>query len=137
MGWFPPIPSDTIGVLFEASYHGYSGSAAISGPTVIAENIAEEYAAGGILAGIAYLDRMSHRMAEISVNRSKLLIHLLVLPILVFSLPLTYLSIIFPPWYGKGWAPASLFGVPDYWIAIIPGFLALASYLALRIWPHS
>ncbi len=134
---FFPVPSDTVGVRFDASYKNYTGSTYFSGPTVISESLAEAYAGGGILFGIGYVGKMAERVTELKASKTKLLILGVLFSGITFFFPLYYLFFVFPPWYGKGWAPSSVLGIPNYLIAVVPAVLAVASFVATYKWPPS
>ncbi|SRR6266480_251037 len=125
------VPSNTAGVRFDASYEGYTGSRAISGPTVYGELLALGFVSSGLLSGIAFVDGLPKWLNGIAPVRIVRRILFVALPVAALIFPISYLVFEEPGWYGTGWAPASMLGVPIYLAPLAPVALTLLRYA----WP--
>ena len=123
------VPSNTVGVRFEATSPGYDGSRAISGPTVTGELYALGFVSGGLLSGITFVNGLPKWLNEIAPNRVVKRILFVGLPIAALVFPILYLVFEEPGWSGTGWAPFSLFGIPIYLFPLAPVVLALVRYI--------
>jgi len=111
------IPSDTAAIRFDARHLMYNGSMTLSGPTVVSESLASgiaiSAAAGGFaLAGAAWVWYDGGK-----VDRWRLL---MILPGLAAGcLPLAYLLLNYPTWFGTAWFPYTFYGFPVWGFVIV------------------
>lgn len=127
---FDVIPQ-TIAVDFQAAYANYTASSAIEDPIVIAENHGEAIGFGGIAAGTSYLNELRARFKKPKTNKLRALLVFALGPIAALGLPIAYFAESVS-WFGSGWIPSSVFGIP-VWVLPIPSvILAIVSYS----WPR-
>jgi hypothetical protein len=129
------VPSNTAGVRFDASCEGYTGSRAISGPTVYGELLALGFVSSGLLSGIAFVDGLPKWLNGIAPARIVRRILFVALPVAALIFPISYLVFEEPGWYGTGWAPASMLGIPIYLAPLAPVALTLLRYAWPARWP--
>ncbi len=123
------VPSNTVGVRFDAAHSGSNGAKTISGPTVISEVYAWGFVSSGLLSGIAFVIGMPKWLNKTMLSKKTRRLLFVVLPFAALVFPTAYLLFEEPAWFGTGWAPSSFVGIPIYLVSLLLVILAVVELL--------
>jgi hypothetical protein len=119
------VPSNTVAVCFNATYQTYDASTTFSGQTVVEESLACGIAISAATGGFALAVAAWVWYDGAKINRWRFLS---TLPGLIAGgIPLAYLTLNYPIWFGTGWFPYSFFGIPVWGFVILTVVLGLPS----------
>jgi len=119
------VPSNTVAVCFNATYQTYDASTTFSGQTVVGESLACGIAISAAIVGFGFAVAAWVWYDGTKIDRWRFLF---ILPGLIAGgLPLAYLTLNYPTWFGTGWFPYSFLGIPVWGFVILTVVLGLPS----------